>query len=87
MVARGRSFIGTAYTNRNDGQETNVIRSEFGSITPENAMKWNALQPNQGQFQWGGADQVANWAQQNGKQLRCHALVVGARQPRSDNRR
>ena len=78
MAARGRTFIGTAYTNRNDGSEQNIIRNrnEFGSITPENAMKWGNLQPNRGQFNWGQADQVAQYAQQNGKFLRCHALVV-----------
>ena len=78
MVAKGRTFIGTAYSNRNDGSEQNIIRNrnEIGSITPENAMKWGSLQPNRGQFNWGQADQVAQYAQQNGKFLRCHALVV-----------
>jgi hypothetical protein len=33
---KGRSYIGTSLTVRNDGSETNIIRSEFGSITPEN---------------------------------------------------
>jgi endo-1,4-beta-xylanase len=75
MVARGRSYIGTSLTIRNDNQETNIIKSEFGSITPENAMKWDATEPNRGQFSFGGADQVANFATQNGKQMRCHTLV------------
>jgi endo-1,4-beta-xylanase len=35
---KGRSYIGTSLTIRNDGSETNLIRSEFGSITPENGM-------------------------------------------------
>lgn len=67
--------IGTSLTIRNDNQEQNIIKSEFGSITPENAMKWDATEPNRGQFSFGGADQVANWATQNGKQMRCHTLV------------
>ena len=78
MVARGRTFIGAAYSGRNDGGENNILnnRNEFGSVTPENAMKWGNLQPNRGQFSWGQADQVAGYAQQTGKFLRCHALVV-----------
>ncbi|RDL32090.1 Beta-xylanase [Venustampulla echinocandica] len=77
MVARGREYIGTSLTIRNDQSETNIIgnKNEFGSITPENAMKWDATEPNQGQFTFGGADQVANYATQNGKHMRCHTLV------------
>ncbi|SPO05239.1 probable Endo-1,4-beta-xylanase A [Cephalotrichum gorgonifer] len=75
MVAAGKEYFGTCLTVRGDTTEENIIRSEFGSITPENAMKWEAVQPNRGQFSWGGADQHANWAVQNGKELRCHTLV------------
>jgi hypothetical protein len=67
MIARGRSFIGTSLTIRNDNSESNIIRSEFNSITPENAQKWDAIEPNRGQFNWNGADQVANFATQNGQ--------------------
>jgi endo-1,4-beta-xylanase len=76
MVARGRSYIGTSLTIRNDNTEQNLIKGpEFGSITPENAMKWDATEPNRGQFSFSAADQVANFATQNGKQMRCHTLV------------
>ncbi|KAF2179477.1 glycoside hydrolase family 10 protein [Zopfia rhizophila CBS 207.26] len=75
--AAGRSYIGTSLTIRSDNSETNIIKNkdEFGSITPENAMKWDATEPNRGSFSFGGADQVANFATQNGKQMRCHTLV------------
>jgi endo-1,4-beta-xylanase len=54
MLARGRSYIGTSLTIRSDNTEQNLIKSaEFGSITPENAMKWDATEPNRGQFSWG----------------------------------
>ena len=76
IVARGREYIGTSLTVRNDNTEQNLIRgAEFGSITPENAMKWDATEPSRGNFNWGGADQVANFARQNNKQMRCHTLV------------
>lgn len=76
IVAKGRSYIGTSLTIRNDNTEQNLIKgAEFGSITPENAMKWDAIEPNRGQFSWGGADQIANFATQNNKQMRCHTLV------------
>lgn len=76
IVAKGREYIGTSITIRNDNSESNLMRgAEFGSLTPENSMKWDATEPNRGQFSFGGADQVANFATQNGKQLRCHTLV------------
>lgn len=76
IVSKGRSYIGTSLTIRNDNTEQNLIKgAEFGSITPENSMKWDATEPSRGQFSWGGADQVANFATQNKKQLRCHTLV------------
>jgi endo-1,4-beta-xylanase len=75
MIAAGKQYYGTSITIRNDQTEQNLMKSEFGSITPENSMKWDAIQPNRGQFSYGGADQVANWATQNNKQMRCHTLV------------
>ncbi|KAI6758702.1 hypothetical protein HG530_010942 [Fusarium avenaceum] len=77
MKAAGKQYFGTALTVRNDNQETNILnnKNEFGSITPENAMKWEAIQPNRGQFNWGPADQHANAATSRGLELRCHTLV------------
>jgi len=34
IVAKGRSYFGTSITIRNDNTEMNLIRQEFGSITP-----------------------------------------------------
>lgn len=76
MVARGRGYIGTSLTIRSDNSEQNLIKgAEFGSITPENAMKWDATEPNKGSFSWSGADAIANFATTNKKQMRCHTLV------------
>lgn len=83
MVAAGREYFGTAITLRGDTSEENIILApgEFGSITPENAMKWESVQPNQGQFSFGGADQHVDWAVQRGKQVRCHTLVWHSQLP------
>lgn len=42
MRQRGRRFIGTALTLRDNAQELAIVenRAEFNSITPENAQKW-----------------------------------------------
>jgi len=75
MIAAGRKYIGTSLTIRSDTSESNLIKSEFNSITPENSMKWDATEGSRGSFSFGGADQVMNWATQNSKQVRCHTLV------------
>ncbi|EXA31487.1 glycosyl hydrolase family 10 [Fusarium oxysporum f. sp. pisi HDV247] len=83
MKAAGKQYFGTALTVRNDQGEINVInnKNEIGSITPENAMKWEAIQPNRGQFNWGPADQHAAAATSRGYELRCHTLVWHSQLP------
>jgi len=81
MVSKGKEYFGTSLTVRNDNNEQSITRGEFGSVTPENAQKWDQTEPNRGQFNWGGADQHMNWAQQNGKQVRCHTLVWHSQLP------
>jgi endo-1,4-beta-xylanase len=77
MKAAGREYIGTSLTVRSDNSEQTIIRNanEFGSITPENAQKWDAIQPSRGSFNFGAADQHINFATQNSKHVRCHTLV------------
>lgn len=39
MRAKNNRYAGTSLAVRNDNQEQSIIKSEFGSVTPENAMK------------------------------------------------
>jgi endo-1,4-beta-xylanase len=81
-AARGK-FVGTAVdTNElNDAPYLSAVDSEFGQLTPANAMKWDALQPNPGQFSFTRADQIMNLAQQNGQTVRGHTLVWHSQTP------
>lgn len=81
MRAAGREYIGTALTLRGSSTEENIIRQEFNSVTPENAMKWDATEPSRGQFNFGGGDNIANFARQNGMEMRCHTLVWHSQLP------
>jgi len=49
--------------------------SQFSGSTPENEMKWDATEPNQGMFTFTQADQVAAFAKTNNHKLRGHTLV------------
>ena len=77
MVAAGKEYFGTCLTLRGDSSEESVIRTpgEFGSLTPENAQKWESVQPSRGQFNFGEADRHVNWAVEQGMEVRCHTLV------------
>ncbi|KAJ4213190.1 NAD(P)H-dependent D-xylose reductase (XR) [Fusarium solani] len=77
IKAKGKQHVGTALTLGSDSRTEDIIKgpSEFGAITPENAMKWQSVQPRRGEFTFSSADQHANFAVNNNKELRCHTLV------------
>ncbi|PSN60290.1 endo-1,4-beta-xylanase-like protein [Corynespora cassiicola Philippines] len=78
---RGRSFIGTALTLRDEPAEPKIIRQEFNSITPENAQKWESTEPSRGNFTFEDADRHVAFAKKNGLQLHCHTLVWHSQLP------
>ncbi|KAG9961311.1 endo-1,4-beta-xylanase, partial [Aureobasidium melanogenum] len=63
-ASKGRQYIGTALTIRDDPVEQGIIqsRTDFNSITPENAMKWESTEPQRNNFTFAGADAVADFA-------------------------
>lgn len=52
-----------------------VAAREFNYVTAANEMKWDALQPQPGQFNYGRADQIVQFAEQNGMAVKGHTLV------------
>ncbi|MEV5606442.1 endo-1,4-beta-xylanase [Streptomyces sp. NPDC052299] len=49
--------------------------SEFSSVTPENVMKWEVVEPNRGQYDWKEADKLVDFARANGQLVRGHTLL------------
>jgi len=64
-----------------DSQYTTILNREFNSITAENEMKWDATERSRNNFSFGSADQIANHARSQGKQLRGHTLVWHSQLP------
>jgi endo-1,4-beta-xylanase len=48
---------------------------QFSVVTPGNEMKWQVVEPEQGVFDWSGADRLVGFAQAHGDQIRGHVLL------------
>ena len=78
---RGRNFIGTALTIRNEPAEPKIIDQDFNSVTPENAMKWESTEPSRNNFTFAGGDAVVAFAKKYDQQIHCHTLVWHSQLP------
>jgi len=58
-----------------------IADNEFNLVVPENAMKWDATEPTQGQFRFTDADTVASYAVATSKKLYGHTLVWHSQLP------
>lgn len=81
--ARGKLFFGTCAdpNTLSITQNEAILKADFGQLTPENSMKWESIQRTRGQFTFGNADTLVNWAVANGKLIRGHTLVWHSQLP------
>ena len=52
-----------------------LVAAQFSSVTPENEMKWNVTEPEQGEFAFEAADAITRFARERGLAVRGHTLV------------
>ena len=69
--------IGVASSSGTLLDNKEMVLKNFNSITCENAMKVYAIQPSEGNWQFGEADAIANFCRVNGLAMRGHTLVWG----------
>ena len=76
--------IGVAVNPRmvQPGPDAELIKAQFSSMTPENAMKMGPIHPEENRYNWNDADAIADFAQQNRIKLRGHTLCWHNQTPR-----
>jgi endo-1,4-beta-xylanase len=58
-----------------DAAYTSIVANQFSTVTPENVMKWDSVEPTRGQLNFGPGDQLVSFAQQHGQLVRGHTLL------------
>ncbi len=62
---------------RSDDAYRQAVAENFTSVTPENAMKWTVIRPGPDEWNWDDADEIVDFADQEGLDVRGHTLVWG----------
>jgi len=52
-----------------------IATAQFDSVTAENAMKWQEIEPTRGTYDWTAADRLVDFAIANGQTVRGHTLI------------
>jgi endo-1,4-beta-xylanase len=77
VAAASKRRVGTALVtwHWSDAKYKAIAAREFDSMTPENEMKWNAVEPQPGQFSFRAGDTLVAFAKEHGMRVRGHTLV------------
>jgi endo-1,4-beta-xylanase len=67
-VAVGQSDV-------SNSSAANLAGSQFDMVTPQNEMKWDTVEPNNGQFNFSPGDSIVNFATSHNERVRGHNLV------------
>ena len=69
--------IGTAAVpnDLSDPTLAQITADQFSVLTPGNEMKWQVVEPSPGTFNWTGADNLVNFAEEHRERVRGHTLV------------
>src|SRR5919198_755666 len=79
-----RPLIGTAVADdplQNDATYARVLAREFNIVTPENVMKWESVEPQQGVLDFSAGDRLVAFARAHRQLVRGHTLVWHSQLP------
>jgi endo-1,4-beta-xylanase len=60
---------------RDDAEYRRTLAREYNTVTPENAMKWDTIHPEQNRYDFAPADSVVDFARRHDMTVRGHTLV------------
>ena len=69
----GTAVRGDVLTRNRAYRQT--VAAQFSTVTPENEMKWDAIEPTRGEFDFDAADDIVQRADEARQKVRGHALV------------
>ncbi|MFB9327734.1 endo-1,4-beta-xylanase [Paenibacillus aurantiacus] len=64
-----------------NGPDAQLIQKHFNSLTAGNELKWDATEPQEGQFDFTRADKIVDFASTNGIAMRGHTLIWHSQTP------
>ena len=76
--------VGTAIDTSalaSDATYSKAAAAQFDSVTPENVMKWEVVEPQRGRFDFTEADKLVAYAKANKQKVRGHTLVWHSQLP------
>lgn len=83
FTARGKEYLGNIADQQLLSDETNaaILAANFGQLTHENSLKWEAVEPEEGTFNFDEPDVLVDFATENGLAIRGHTLVWHSQLP------
>ena len=84
LAAREGLLIGSGAINPNyldEPQFSEILADQFNSLSPENELKWNFVQPQEGSFEFAGLDRLVDFAEDNNMVVKGHGFISSCCNP------
>ena len=68
-------------TSQPNSDRAKLAASQYNCLTPENCMKWDATEPQEGKFNFAAGDDLVRYAQKNKIKIHGHTLIWHSQTP------